>query len=78
MEKALEQLISDAWLFVIKNQSFAFLEPQLACSVIEKQCIDQSTTGFSKIAGILVSVLPFMSIRLTADVKGFLDQLAKS
>ncbi|MFQ5329599.1 MAG: tetratricopeptide repeat protein [Thermodesulfobacteriota bacterium] len=75
VENALEGFLITHWLFATKNQRFAFTTPSLACPKIKRCCLDQSLSGVVKIAVVLDIAAPYLSIRLSTDVKQMIERI---
>lgn len=75
VETALEGLLNTRWIFATKNQRFAFSMLSLACPKIERCCLDQSLSGFAKIATILDVSASYLNIRLSTNAKQMIEKI---
>jgi hypothetical protein len=75
VEKPLEGIIITRWIFAANNQRFAFTSPSLACPEVERRCLDQSFSGFAKIAAILDIATPYLNINLSIEGKQMLKKI---
>ncbi len=75
VEAALEGLLITRWIFAANNQRFAFSTPSLACSEIERCCLDQSLSGLAKIAAVIDVAAPHLTMRMSPEAKQMIRKL---
>ncbi len=76
-EDGLATMLSSKWEKVIREQPFSLRSPQIHCPLILSACNDTSSTGFQKIAKILLSVNAAVQTRIGDPMLNLLRQRAE-